>query len=82
MYTMTKTITINVSEETEKEFRKLAKLRYGKRKGALGKAITDAIEALAEKSLYDPDAHALALLKKGFNLGGIKNKDRAKWHER
>lgn len=79
---MTKTITINISEETEREFRRLARARYGIRKGALGKAITDAIKALEEKVQYDPDAHALEMLKKGFNLGGFKTKDRSKWHER
>lgn len=81
MYAMTKTITINVSEETEREFRRLAKLKYGKHKGALGKTINDAIKALADKSPYDPDAHALALLKKGFKLGRITG-TREDWHER
>ncbi len=82
MYDMTKTITINISDETEREFRRLAKLKYGKHKGALGKAITDAIKALSDNSNYDPDRHALEMLKSGLNLGGIKNKNRAKWHER
>lgn len=78
---MTKTITINISEETEKEFRKLAKMRYGKHKGALGKTITDAIKTLAEKGDYDPDAHAIALMKKGFKLGKTIG-TRDDWHGR
>jgi hypothetical protein len=76
---MTETITISVSEDTAQEFRRLALHKYGKRKGALEKVMTDAIRALAEKSDYDPDA--LALLKKGLKMGKITG-TREDWHER
>ena len=38
------TITISVEDETEKLFRKLASAKYGKRKGALGEAVTEAMQ--------------------------------------
>lgn len=82
MLVMTKTITINVNEEVEVKFRKVAKAKYGKKKGYLGRAVTEAIKEWAEKKEYDPNKHALEMLEKGFNLGGIKMKNRAKWHER
>ena len=74
---MTRTITINVSEETERKFRIRARQKYGRRKGALGKAITEAINVWADKEEYDPDKHALAMLEKGFKMGKLKYKARA-----
>jgi len=66
-----------------KKLRDVAVARYGKRKGYLGKAVTEAVEEWARKTEeVDINAHASAMLKKGFNLGGLKTKNRSEWHER
>lgn len=82
MYIMTKTVTINVDEAVEARFRKLAHSKYGKRKGSLGKAFTEALEHFISKKNEDPDADLLRLSKMGFKLGGIKVINRSAWHER
>jgi|GEM_PF-2995689 hypothetical protein len=79
---MSKTVTINVDEEVEARFRKLAHSKYGNRKGSLGKAFTDALNYFISKKGEDPDANLLKLSKMGFKLGGIKVVDRSAWHER
>lgn len=79
----TKTITVNVKEDVEERFRKLASATYGRRKGYLGKAITEAmIEWEKKKIASDVNARALEMLRKGFKMGGLKTKDRSEWHER
>jgi len=80
---MGKTITVNIREDVEKKLRQVAAARYGKRKGYLGKAVTEAVEEWARrKEETDVNARALAMLKKGFNMGGLKTKNRSEWHER
>lgn len=79
----TKTITVNIREDAEKKLRELAAVKYGKRKGYLGKALSEAVDTWAEKTeKSDVDARAIAMLKKGFNMGGLKTKKRSEWHER
>ena len=41
---VSKTITVNINEKIENEFREKAALKYGKRKGYLGKAMTEAMD--------------------------------------
>ena len=78
-----KTITVSVVEDVEERFRRLASVTYGKRKGYLGKAITEAMKKWEkEKMETDVNAKALEMLRKGFNLGGITYKKRAELHER
>lgn len=80
---MAKTITVNVDEKTMARFRKFVRAKYGKRKGSLGKAASDAFNTLiAESESERANEHALELLKKGFNLGGFKIRDRGELHER
>lgn len=79
----TKVITVSVQEDVEERFRKLAGIAYGKHKGYLGKAITEAMKEWEKrKKETDVNARALEMLKKGFNLGGITYKKRAELHER
>lgn len=79
----TKTITVNVEEEVEERFRKIASIAYGKRKGYLGKALTEAMKEWEKKKrTTDVNARALEMLRRGFNMGGLKTKDRSEWHER
>lgn len=65
---MSKTITVNVEEEVDNEFRKQASLKYGKRKGYLGKALTEAMKEWVRKRDADIDAKALKLLKEGIKM--------------
>ncbi len=65
---MTKTITISVDEDTEKSFREAASRRYGRRKGYLGKAITEAMKEWSEKSKESADVKFLELLEKGIKM--------------
>jgi len=79
----TKIITVSVGEDVEERFRKIASATYGKRKGYLGKALTEAmIEWENKKKEVDVNARALEMLRKGFDLGGITYKKRAELHER
>lgn len=77
-----KTITINVREDVEKRFRELASAAYGKKKGYLGKAITEAmLEWERKKMSTDVNARALEMLRKGFKMKKWKfNRDEL--HER
>lgn len=79
----TETITINVEEKVSGKFRKLAAIKYGKRKGYLGKAISSAMKTWMEKQESDDvDMRAIEELRKGYDLGGIKYKHRGELHER
>jgi hypothetical protein len=79
---MSKVITVSVDVEVEHKFRKVAIMRYGNKKGSLGKALTEAMKSWTEQKSYDPNEHALAMLEKGFPLGKITYKNRAELHER
>ena len=41
---MGKTITVSLDENIEKGFKEKARLKYGKRKGSLAKAMNEALE--------------------------------------
>lgn len=75
------TITISLKDKVEKKFRKTARLVFGKKKGHLSKAITEAIEEWAKRKAKDTEK-ALELLEKGFEMGRLKFKTRAELHER
>lgn len=68
IYSMTRTITVSVDEEVEKSFREAAGRRYGKRKGYLGKAITEAMKEWSEKSRESAEVKFLDLLEKGAGM--------------
>lgn len=79
----TETITVNVDENVSKRFRKAATVRFGKRKGYLGKAFNNAMKIWTEKQENENiDLLAIEELKKGYNLGGLKYKNRSELHER
>ena len=79
----TETITINVDQGLSKKFRKLAAIKYGKRKGYLGKAIDDAMTVwMTKQESEDINIHAIEELRKGYYLGGMKYKNRGELHER
>lgn len=79
----TRTITISVKRDVEERFRKLAGVTYGKHKGYLGKAVTEAMTIWVEKKeRSDVNARALEMLRKGFKMGKITWKSRDELHER
>ncbi len=77
-------ITISLKDEIERKLRRLARARYsGQKKGQLSSAITDAIEDWTRKDeQQEIMEESVALLDEGFNMGRLKVKERAKWHER
>ncbi|ODS42503.1 MAG: hypothetical protein MSIBF_04085 [Candidatus Altiarchaeales archaeon IMC4] len=75
------TITLNLQDEVENQFRTVASLEYGKKKGYLGKAMNQALECWMKKRTKRMDSEALALLEKGFEMGSVKF-DRDEVHER
>ena len=80
---MAETMTINVDENVVREFRRLAGIKFGKRKGYLGKALNAAMSSwLASQEGEDIDLQAIAELKKGFHLGKLKYRSRGELHER
>lgn len=79
---MSRTITVNVEEEVDEEFRKQASLRYGRRKGYLGKALTEAMKEWAKrKEAADLESQMLKLLHEGIRMKKWKF-DRDELHER
>ena len=77
------TVTINLDEETETNFRNYVSKEYGTNKGVLGKAISEALNKwLEEKKQKEIATSAIKRMKKGFNLGGFKYKSRDELYER
>lgn len=64
----TKPVTVNISEELDREFRKYAAKKYGKRKGYLGKAFSEAISDWVRKRESDDVSRSLELLRKGIPM--------------
>ncbi len=63
---MAKTITVNVEEEIESKFRNEVSRRYGKKKGCLGRALTEAMEEWTKKRDADLENEVRKLLKEGI----------------
>ncbi|NMG83589.1 MAG: hypothetical protein GIS02_05220 [Methanosarcinales archaeon] len=64
------TITINVKDEVEKEFRAVAVIAHGDKKGYLGKSVTEAMQKwINEKKQEKIAERELRLLERGFNFG-------------
>ena len=74
------TITVNTTDETEQRFRQRVQQVYGSKKGALGKALTEAMQDWVEK--HTSLDTCMLLLEEGMDLGGITYKDREELHER
>ncbi len=69
------TITINIHNDIEQEFREVVKKEKGIGKGQLGNAVQEALKLWVEqKQQHDIAARQLALMKQGFNLGRYKFK--------
>ncbi len=78
-----KVLTVSVNADVEEKFRKVAKALHGKKKGYLGRALSEAMDKWTkDKEQKDTVAAALHLLDQGVNLGGIKYRHRDELHER
>ncbi|MDI6902854.1 MAG: hypothetical protein QMC77_03880 [Methanocellales archaeon] len=77
------TITVNVKDEVEKDFREAASTLYGRKKGALGRAITEAMQNwVYVKKQKEIAKRELKLLNKGFNFGKKLYRSRDELYER
>jgi len=77
------TITINIKDDVEKEFRKLVRSVHGAKKGDLGKALTEAMQKwVYEKRQEKITQEALKLLELKFNFGKRLYRNREELHER
>ncbi|MFA4820488.1 MAG: hypothetical protein WC613_06050 [Candidatus Aenigmatarchaeota archaeon] len=74
-------MTISVRDDVEKRFRKMAGSKYGKRKGYLGEAVTEAMEVWL-RAESGSVKRAVELMHKGHNSGGLLYKSRDELHER
>ncbi len=71
------TVTINIDSAIESRFRDYVYKEYGKSKGVLGKAVSQAIEKwLEERKQEKLGQEAISLMKKGFKMGAIRVKSR------
>jgi hypothetical protein len=65
-------ITVSIDDEVERLLRVKAQEKFGKAKGRLGKAITEAIKMwLAKEGGGSVEERQLELLKCGFDMGGL-----------
>jgi len=77
------TITININDDIEKQFRTLAQKVYGDKKGYLGNAVTCAlqkwIDEVTQKQIAERE---LKILDKGFDMGKLEFTSREELYER
>jgi len=77
------TITVNIKDDVEKEFRKLVRSVHGARKGDLGKALNEAMKNwVYEKKQEKTAQEGLKLLELKFNFGKRLYRGRDELHER
>ena len=77
------TITVNVKDDVEKEFRETVRSVHGNKKGDLGKALTEAMRKwVYEKKQEKIAQEALKLLEQKFDFGRRLYKDRSELYER
>ena len=74
------TITINLTDDVEKVFRKKVAQIYGQSKGTLGRAIAEAIIEWTKKKEYLD--RCMSLLEEGIDMGKLKYSSREELHER
>ena len=78
-----KIITVSVDVDVEERFRKTAKIIHGKKKGYLGRALTDAMRVWTEeREQMDNVVETLRLLEEGIDLGVTKYRSRDELYER
>jgi hypothetical protein len=76
-------LTISIDDEVEKKFRDRVRQVSGERKGALGRAATEAISRwVTEQSQQEIAQKALALMEQEYDLGTRQYRTRDDLHER
>jgi len=76
------TITINIKDEIEDEFREFVKEEKGLGKGKLGEAVGEALRSWAEQQKQKHLAQELTqMMKEGFLMGKLKVKSRDELYE-
>lgn len=77
------TITINVKDDVEEEFRDLVKSSHGTKKGDLGRAFTEALQKwICDKKQDKIAQDALKLIEQDFDFGKRLYKHRYELYER
>ena len=77
------TITVNIKDKVEREFRAVASSAHEGEKGYLEEAVTEAMQRWIEEKRQEKIAkRELKLLEKGFNFGKKLYKTRDELHER
>jgi hypothetical protein len=77
------TITINVADNLDKDFRGVVEKNYGIGKGILGKAVSEALEKwIDETRQKDIAEKMIAVMEKGFDMGKITYKSKDELYER
>jgi len=76
-------LTISIDDDVERKFRDRVRQVSGERKGALGKAATEAISRwVTEQTQQEIAQKALALMEQGYDLGARQYRTRDDLHER
>ena len=77
------TITVNIKDEIEKEFKAVARITHGGEEGYLEKAVIEAMQRWLEEKRQEKIAgEALKLIEQGFDFGKRLYKDRSDLYER
>ncbi len=73
-------MTITIDAKTEEIFRRQAAARFGTKKGAIGKAIDEAMKEWAVR--HDTETKCLELLRKSVKRGGLGYTKREELYDR
>ena len=77
------TITVNIKDKVEREFRAVASSAHEGEKGYLEEAVTEAMQRWIEEKRQEKIAEeALKLIEQSFNFGKRLYKDRSDLYER
>ncbi len=76
-------VTVSFEKEDEDRLRRLAHEKYGGKKGALSKVLSEGLRRLDEESEKENARQSLLKrLEKGFDMGKFTFKERAELYER
>lgn len=77
------TITVNLKDNIEQEFREVAVETFGKGKGHLGRAFAEALQNWVREHKQEKIAkEALDMMDRGFACGKLMYRQRSELHER
>ena len=76
------TITVNLDDDVAAKFRRGAAIHFGRGKGHLKRAFTDALESWLGRTGEGPIEAGLRILKQGRSLGGMTIRSRDEIYDR